>query len=124
MNSFLKTISMWAYLSGAVVSVVALLALPVTQSTDLWEINILIAMVAVGTVLATAVISAAGLVSKNFPIHFLLVLGTALLVSTVALLESQSPILILVQQLSIGLLILFVACRLVIEFVINKPKAH
>jgi hypothetical protein len=124
MNKALKTLSMWAYLLGALVSAVSLLAMPFTYGTSLWETNLQIAMVVLGLILATALFSAAGLLSKNFPVHFLLVIGTGLLVSTLALTSGQNAVLTLVQQASLGLLILFVGSRLIIEFVLEKPNAH
>lgn len=124
MKEALKNLSMWAYIGGAGSAVVALLSLPFSYSTGLWEANVLFAMVGVGIVTATAVISATGLLSKNFPVHFLLVIGTALLVSTFALTLGQNAILNLVQLASLGLFIVFVVCRLVIEFVLNKQNAH
>jgi hypothetical protein len=124
MNKALKNLSMWAYLLGALASAVALLAMPFTYGTILWDTNLQIAMVTIGLILATALLSATGLLSQNFPVHFLLVIGTGLLVSTLALVSGPNAILTLVQQASLGLLFIFIGSRLVIEFVLEKPNAH
>lgn len=124
MNKALKTLTMWAYLVGALTSAMTLLAMPFTYGTNLWETNLQIAVVAFGLVFATAMFSATGLLSKNFPVQFLLVIGTALLVSTLALMSGQNAILTLVQQISLGLLVIFIGSRLVIEFILNKQTTH
>jgi hypothetical protein len=124
METKLKSLSFGVYLAGAALAVLSLLGLPFTHKSDLWDLNLGVAMFAVGAVLATAVLSAVALLSKNFPTQLMLVLGTSLLVSTAGLLIAQNAALVLVQQISLLLLALFVVSRLLIEFVINKPKTH
>lgn len=124
LETFFSRFASFNYFAGATVGVLSVLAMPLTYGGMLWEINVLVLSAALLLVTLTALSLAVVLLSKNFPIHFSLVIGTVLGVTVAGQWEGVNTLLSLLQLIALALLGLFVFTRLLVEAVEAKNHAH
>lgn len=102
----------------------SLLVIPFTYGGALWDINVLISSLAFIVVAATALLSAIGLLSKNFPVPMALVIGVTLVLSTVSQTQASSALMGTIQVVALVLLGLFLVSRMLVESAESKTHSH